>query len=73
MKKAIRVPNVGIRVKKRGTDLTGSVIRHTPGGWMEINWDVGQTAPRFCDPRELEWNYNEETTADSSTATNSYD
>lgn len=54
MAKPVKVPNVGIRVKKRGTDLTGLVIRHTPGGWMEINWDVGMIGPRYCHAGELE-------------------
>ena len=54
MENRSKVPNVGIRVKKRGSDLTGVVIRHTPGGWMEINWDRGMTGPKLCDYRELE-------------------
>lgn len=54
MDKGPKVPNVGIRVKKRGSELTGVVIRHTPGGWMEINWDFGKEGPRLCDYRELE-------------------
>lgn len=48
--------NTGDRVKKRGLDHLGTVLRNNEG-WVTVEWDRGEAPrerPRICHQRELQ-------------------